>query len=99
MMMQDVKKDVNLMRLLGLQRKNIMGIIFIQNIIVSIIGVVTAFWLTRLALMLVNAITASVGIVMNHSKVYSEEYIIMIAVIIISLIPIFVSLLKKRHKY
>ena len=94
MMMQDVKKDVNLMRLLGLQRKNIMGIIFIQNIIVSIIGVVTAFWFTRLALMLVNAITASVGIVMNHSKVYNEEYIIMIAVIIISLIPIFVSLLK-----
>lgn len=94
MMMQDVKKDVNLMRLLGLQRKNIMGIIFIQNIIVSIIGVVTAFWFTRLALMLVNTITESVGIVMNHSKVYSEEYIIMIAVIIISLIPIFVSLLK-----
>lgn len=94
MMMQDVKKDVNLMRLLGLQRKNIMGIIFIQNIIVSIIGVVTAFGFTRLALILVNTITASVGIVMNHSKVYSEEYIIMIAVIIISLIPIFVSLSK-----
>ena len=34
MMMQDVKKDVLLMRLLGLQRKNISGIIFIQNIIV-----------------------------------------------------------------
>ena len=32
MMMQDVKKDVLLMRLLGLQRKNITGIIFIQNI-------------------------------------------------------------------
>ena len=94
MMMQDVKKDVNLMRLLGLQRKNIMGIIFIQNIIVSIIGVVKAFGFTRLSLILVNTITASVGIVMNHSKVYSEEYIIMIAVIIISLIPIFVSLSK-----
>jgi len=31
---------------------------------------------------------------MNYSKIYSEEYLIMIAVIIISLIPTFVSLLK-----
>jgi len=94
MMMQDVKKDVLLMRLLGLQRKNISGIIFIQNIIVSVIGVIVAFIFTRLALLLTNNITASVGIVMNYSKIYSEEYLIMIAVIIISLIPTFVSLLK-----
>ena len=94
MMMQDVKKDVLLMRLLGLQRKNISGIIFIQNIIVSVIGVSVAFIFTRLALLLTNNITASVGIVMNYSRIYSEEYLIMIAVIIISLIPTFVSLLK-----
>ncbi len=94
MMMQDVKKDVLLMRLLGLQRKNISGIIFIQNIIVSVIGVVVAFIFTRLSLMLINNITASVGIVMNYSKIYVEEYFIMIAVIVISLIPTFVSLLK-----
>ncbi|MBO5095536.1 MAG: ABC transporter permease [Bacilli bacterium] len=94
MMMQDVKKDVLLMRLLGLQRKNISGIIFIQNIIVSVIGVIVAFIFTRLALLLTNNLTASVGIVMNYSKIYIEEYLIMIAVIIISLIPTFVSLLK-----
>ena len=94
MMMQDIKKDVLLMRLLGLQRKNISGIIFIQNIIVSVIGVVVAFIFTRLSLMLINNITASVGIVMNYSKIYVEEYFIMIAVIVISLIPTFVSLLK-----
>ena len=94
MMMQDVKKDVLLMRLLGLQRKNISGIIFIQNIIVSIIGVIVAFLFTRVSLMLINNITASVGIVMNYSKIYVEEYIIMIAVIVISLIPTFISLIK-----
>lgn len=94
MVMQDVKKDVLLMRLLGLQRKNISGIIFIQNIIASVVGVVIAFGFTRLALLLVNNITASVGIVMNYAKIYNEEYIIMIMVIIISLIPTFISLLK-----
>ena len=94
MMMQDVKKDVLLMRLLGLQRKNISGIIFIQNIIVSVIGVIVAFIFTRLALLLTNNLTASFGIVMNYSKIYREEYLIMIAVIIISLIPTLVSLLK-----
>ena len=94
MMMQDVKKDVLLMRLLGMQRKNIMGIIFFQNTIVSIIGVVIAFILTRISLLLVNNITASIGIVMNYSKIYAEEYLIMIAVVIISLIPTFISLKK-----
>ena len=94
MMMQDVKKDVLLMRLLGLQRKNITGIIFIQNILVSIIGVIIGFIFTRLALIFINNITASMGIVMNYTKIYLEEYIIMGVVILISLIPTFISLLK-----
>ena len=93
-MMQDVKKDVLLMRLLGLQRKNITGIILIQNIIVSIVGVVIAFIFTRLSLMLVNNITAAVGIVMNYSKVYMGEYLIMGIVVIVSLIPTLISLAK-----
>lgn len=94
MMMQDVRKDVTLMRLLGLQRKNITSIIFIQNIIVSVIGAIVAFILTRISLLLVNNITASVGIVMNYSKIYSEEYLIMFAVVVVSLIPTFISLKK-----
>lgn len=94
MMMQDVKKDVLLMRLLGLQRKNITGIILVQNILVSIVGVCIAFVFTRLSLMLVNNITAAVGIVMNYSKVYMGEYLIMGIVVIVSLIPTLISLAK-----
>lgn len=94
MMMQDVKKDVLLMRLLGLQRKNISGIILIQNIIVSIIGVCISFFFTRISLLLVNNITATMGIVMNYTKIYSMEYFIMFAVVGISLIPTFISLFK-----
>ncbi len=94
MMMQDVRKDVTLMRLLGLQRKNITSIIFIQNIIVSVIGAIVAFILTRISLLLVNNITASVGIVMNYSKIYGAEYLIMFAVVVVSLIPTFISLKK-----
>ena len=94
MMMQDVKKDVLLMRLLGLQRKNISGIIFIQNIIVSILGVCIAFICTRISLLLINNLTETMGIVMNYGKIYTEEYLIMIVVIVLSLIPTFISLLK-----
>ena len=94
MMMHDVKKDVLLMRLLGLQRKNITGIIFIQNILASVVGVIIGFIFTRIALIFINNITASMGIVMNYAKIYVEEYAIMGAVIVISLIPTFVSLLK-----
>ena len=92
MVMQDVKKDVLLMRLLGLQRKNISKIILLQNGVISILGVFVAFLLTRISLILVNNITASMGIVMNHTKIYVQEYLIMIVVIIISLIPALISL-------
>ncbi len=92
MVMQDVKKDVLLMRLLGLQRKNISKIILLQNGVISILGVFVAFLLTRISLILVNNITTSMGIVMNYTKVYVQEYLIMIVVIIISLIPALISL-------
>ena len=92
MVMQDVKKDVLLMRLLGLQRKNISKIILLQNGVISILGVFVAFLLTRISLILVNNITASMGIVMNYTKIYVQEYLIMIVVIIISLIPALISL-------
>lgn len=94
MVMQDVKKDVLLMRLLGLQRKNISKIILLQNGVISILGVFVAFLLTRISLILVNNITASMGIVMNYTKIYVQEYLIMIIVIIISLIPTLISLWK-----
>ncbi len=94
MVMQDVKKDVLLMRLLGLQRKNISKIILFQNGVISIFSVFVAFLFTRISLILVNNITTSMGIVMNYTKVYVQEYLIMIVVIIISLIPAFISLWK-----
>ncbi len=94
MMMQDVKKDVLLMRLLGLQRKNITGIILIQNCIVGIIGVVIAFVFTRISLLLINSITESFGIIMNYAQIYKEEYIIMLVVMVVSLIPTIISLSK-----
>ena len=94
MMMQDLKKDVTLMRLLGLKRKTIFGIIFIQNIIVILLGVVLAFVLTRISLILVNNITSTMGIVMNYTKVYPEEYLIVLAVIFVSLVPTILGLAK-----
>lgn len=94
MMMQDLKKDVTLMRLLGLKRKTIFGIIFIQNIIVILLGVVLAFILTRVSLFLVNNITATMGIVMNYTKVYAQEYLIMIAIVLVSLVPTILGLSK-----
>ena len=94
MMMQDLKKDVTLMRLLGLKRKTISGIILIQNLIVIIIGALLAFGLTRIGLMLANNITASMGIVMNYTKIYLGEYIAILGVIVISLLPTIFSLIK-----
>jgi len=94
MMMQDLKKDVTLMRLLGLKRKTIFGIIFIQNMIVILIGVILSFILTRVSLMLANNITASMGIVMNYNKIYTGEYIIMCGIVLASILPTIFALIK-----
>lgn len=94
MMIQDLKKDVTLMRLLGLKRKTIFGIIFIQNIIIIFIGIILSFILTRVSLMLANNITSSMGIIMNYNKIYTGEYIIICGIALASILPTVLGLIK-----
>ena len=98
MIMQDLRKDIVLMRLLGLKRKTITEIVLIQNTLTSLIAMILSFALTRVALVLANNITVKMGVVMNYSKVYSGEYIILIAVFVINMIPTVFSLLKVFRK-
>ena len=94
MVMQDLKKDIVLMRLLGLKRSIISKIVIIQSIIVSFIAIVLSFIFTRIALYFTTNITISMGVIMNSGKVYLGEYIIMGIVLIVSVLPIIISLLK-----
>ena len=98
MIMQDLRKDIVLMRLLGLKRKIITEIVLIQNALTSLIAMVLSFVFTRVALVFANDVTVKMGVVMNYRKVYSGEYVILIAVFIISMIPTIFGLLKVFRK-
>lgn len=98
MIMQDLRKDIVLMRLLGLKRKIITEIVLIQNALTSLIAMILSFVFTRVALVFANNVTVKMGVVMNYRKVYSGEYVILIAVFIISMIPTIFGLLKVFRK-
>ena len=98
MIMHDLRKDIVLMRLLGLKRKIITEIVLIQNALTSLIAMILSFAFTRIALVFANNVTVKMGVVMNYRKVYSGEYVILVAVFVISMIPTIFGLFKVFRK-
>lgn len=98
MIMQDLRKDIVLMRLLGLKRKIITEIVLIQNALTSLLAMILSFAFTRIALVFANNVTVKMGVVMNYRKVYSGEYVILVAVFVISMIPTIFGLFKVFRK-
>ena len=98
MIMQDLRKDIVLMRLLGLKRKIITEIVLIQNALTSLLAMILSFAFTRIALVFANNVTVKMGVVMNYRKVYSGEYVILVAVFVISMIPTMFGLFKVFRK-
>lgn len=98
MIMQDLRKDIVLMRLLGLKRKIITEIVLIQNALTSLIAMILSFAFTRIALVFANNFTVKMGVVMNYRKVYCGEYVILVAVFVISMIPTIFGLFKVFRK-
>lgn len=98
MIMQDLRKDIVLMRLLGIKRKVITEIVLIQNAIISFAAMIFSFAFTRIALMFANKVTTKMGVVMNYKKVYCGEYIILGTVFVISMIPTIIGLIKAFRK-
>ena len=92
--MHDSKKDIKLMRLLGISKGKINGILVIQNLTITLLSIVFSVLLCRVLLFAVNGFTSSMGIVINHMKVYNAEYLIILAIVILSLIPSFIANIK-----
>lgn len=92
--MYDAKKDIKLMRLLGISKGKINGILVIQNLVVTLVSILLSLILCRLLLLAVNEFTSGMGIVINYLKFYNEEIVIIVGIIIASLIPSFIANLK-----
>lgn len=75
------------MRLIGISMKRINLLYIIQNSMMGLISVLLAFGVSRLCMLFMNDYVESMGVVLNMSKAYPMEFIILLAVFVISVLP------------
>ena len=80
-------KEISLMRLIGISMKKINLLYIIQNGIMGLIAVILAFAVSRGCMVLMNDYVESTGVVLNMSKVYPAEFLILFVVFLISVLP------------
>ena len=80
-------KEISLMRIIGISMKKINLLYIIENSIMGLVSVVLAFFVSRVCMLLMNDYVESMGVVLNMSKVYPAEFIILAAVFMISVLP------------
>ena len=80
-------KEISLMRLIGIGMNKINLLYIIQNSIMGLASVILAFIVSRLCMLLMNDYVESMGVVLNLSKVYPTEFVILIAIFAISVLP------------
>ncbi len=96
--MYDSKKEISLMRLIGIGMSKINLLYIMQNGIIGLISTVLAFATSRLCLILMGEFVASMGIVLDSAKIYPLELAIMALIFVISVIPTVVCTLNMSRK-
>lgn len=96
--MYDSKKEIALMRLIGIGMNKINLVYIIQNGIIGLISTVLAFAASRLCLVLMGSYVASMGIVLDTAKIYPVELMIMAVVFVISVLPTVICTVNMSKK-
>lgn len=80
-------KEISLMRLIGISMKKINLLYIIQNSVMGLCAVILAFGVSRLCMLMMNDYVESMGVVLNMGKAYPMEFVILLAVFLISVLP------------
>lgn len=80
-------KEISLMRLIGISMKRINLLYIIQNSMMGLVSVILAFGMSRLCMLFMNDYVEKMGVVLNMSKVYPVEFLILLGVFAISVLP------------
>ena len=96
--MYDSKKEISLMRLIGIGMKKINLLYIMQNGIIGLISTILALITSRICLILMGEFVASMGIVLDSSKIYPLELAIMALIFTISVIPTVICTLTMSKK-
>lgn len=96
--MYNSAKEISLMRLIGIGMGKINLLYIIQNSIIGLISTALAFGVSRLCLMFVQDYVKSMGVVLNMAKVYPFEWLILLGIFLISVIPTVICTLVMSKK-
>lgn len=96
--MYDSKKEIALMRLIGIGMNKINLVYIIQNGIIGLISTILAFASSRLCLVLMGGYVSSMGIVLDTAKIYPVELMIMAVVFVISVFPTVICTVNMSKK-
>ncbi|MBO4885691.1 MAG: ABC transporter permease [Clostridia bacterium] len=90
----DAKKEISLMRLIGVSMRRIAQLYLIQNSITGLCAVVLAMLMSHGCLALMSGLAARMGIVLSVDAVYAPEWGIAALVFVISVLPTMACILR-----
>lgn len=96
--MYDARRDIALMRLIGIGMGKINLLFLIQNAIVGVAAMLSALVVSHLFLLLIRNYVASMGIVLNALRVYPEEAAIALAAFVLTVLPTAVLTLRMARQ-
>lgn len=91
-------KEIALMRLIGISMKKINMLYLIQNSLIGLVSTALAFGISRVCLIFMGDYAASMGAVLNLAKVYPMEWIILVCVFLISVLPTLICTFSMSRK-
>ena len=94
----DARKEISLMRLIGISMKHIAQLYLIQNSIIGLMAIILAMLLSHSCLGLMSRFVASMGIVLSSWTVYPLEWAIAALVFVISVLPTMISILHMSRQ-
>ena len=83
----DAKKEISLMRIIGIGMGRVAELYLIQNGILGLVSTLLSLLCAHLCLGLMNGFVASMGIVLSIWRIYPLEWAIAAAVFVISVLP------------
>ena len=97
MMQKTYDKDLEILHILGASQGKTIAYLGYQNSILIIASLLISLLGREIVLNLANKVSSSLGIVLAMNKVYSLEYIVLLAIIVFSILPLIFYILKNKR--
>ena len=96
--MVDSRREIALMRLIGIGMGKINRLYLIQNALTGLAAVVCALIVSRLCLLAMRGFVATMGIVLSAGRIYPMEWVILLVIFVVSILPTAVLTVRMAGK-